>query len=51
MMLSQFYDDTKQHLGLYNVTRRLKILLKDQVYTTVDSSLGCGFSVNIKINR
>ncbi len=51
MMLSQFHDDMKQHLGLYNVTRRLKILLKDQVYVTIDSSLGCGFSVNIKINR
>lgn len=42
-------NDDRSHLGLYNVTKRLKAFFGDKVKILVDSSLDCGFVITIRI--
>jgi len=49
MLLNGFHDASGDHLGLYNVTKRLETFYHDMVDISVDSSIGCGFSFLIKI--
>lgn len=49
MLLNGFHDASGEHLGLYNVTKRLEMFYQDQVDISVDSAVDCGFSFTIKI--
>lgn len=49
MVLQGFHDKEEEHLGLYNVAKRLEMFYQNHVDISVDSSLGCGFSFIIKI--
>lgn len=49
MMLAGFHEDDQDHLGLYNVVKRLEMFYQDHVDISIESALGCGFSFNIKI--
>ncbi|MGX8833476.1 sensor histidine kinase [Amedibacillus sp. YH-ame6] len=42
-------DEEREHIGLYNVTKRLKTFFKDQVEIIVNSSEDCGFEIVMKI--
>lgn len=44
-------DDDRVHLGLYNVTRRLKTFYGDRVRILVESSIDCGFNITIRIQK
>ena len=43
-------SDERSHLGLYNVTRRLKAFYGDGVRIIVNSLEECGFEINIQID-
>lgn len=43
-------SDERSHLGLYNVTRRLKAFYGDAVRIIVNSLEDCGFEINIQID-
>ncbi|MEG0507202.1 MAG: histidine kinase [Longicatena sp.] len=42
-------DDTREHIGLYSVTRRLKVFYGDAVRILVNSMEECGFEIIIRI--
>lgn len=42
-------SDERSHLGLYNVTKRLKTFFQDRVKILVNSSEDCGFEITIRI--
>lgn len=51
LLLNDFQVEPKDraHLGLYNVTKRLKAFFHDRVKIVVDSALDCGFEITIRI--
>ncbi len=49
MILHGFRDEAEEHLGLYNVVRRLEAIYKDRVDISVESAVDCGFTFTIKI--
>lgn len=49
MLLKGFRDDKEEHLGLYNVVRRLEAIYKDRVDISVESAVDCGFTFTMKI--
>lgn len=49
MLLQGFRDEKEEHLGLYNVVRRLEAIYKDRVDISVESAVDCGFTFIIKI--
>ena len=49
MILHGFRDEAEEHLGLYNVVRRLESIYKDRVDISVESAVDCGFTFTIKI--
>lgn len=53
MIMNDFRVDTKDrnHLGLYNVTKRLKGFFQDRVKILVDSAPECGFEITIRIKK
>lgn len=42
--------DGKNHLGLYNVIRRLEMFYRDRIQIQIESDLDCGFSFTAKID-
>lgn len=42
-------SDERSHLGLYNVTKRLKTFFQNRVRILVDSSQDCGFEITLRI--
>lgn len=44
-------DDGSQHMGLYNVIRRLKMYFNDHVKISINSALDCGFEIVIQIQE
>lgn len=49
MMLSNFHDIQGNHLGLYNVAKRLEMFYQDRVDISINSATDCGFEFVIKI--
>lgn len=49
MMLTGFHEERGDHLGLYNIVKRLEMFYQDHVDISIESALGCGFSFHIKI--
>ena len=47
----QVDEDERSHLGLYNVTKRLKAFFHDRVKIIVDSDIDCGFEITIRIRE
>lgn len=45
----RIYDDEREHVGLYNVIRRLKAFYGDYVKISVNSAEDCGFEIVIRI--
>ncbi len=49
MLLQGFHDEKEEHLGLYNVVRRLEAIYKNRVDINVESAVDCGFTFTMKI--
>lgn len=49
MLLQGFLDEREEHLGLYNVVRRLEAIYKNHVDISMESAVDCGFTFTIKI--
>lgn len=43
-------DDGKNHLGLYNVVKRLEMFYREHIEIQIESDIDCGFSFTARIN-
>lgn len=43
-------DDGKNHLGLYNVIKRLEMFYREHIEIQIESDIDCGFSFTARIN-
>lgn len=49
LIINNYQTTNANNLGLYNVIRRLEMYFQDNVSISINSDLGCGFEVLIKI--
>lgn len=50
-IVNDYHKDDGNHLGLYNVVKRLQMYYQKNVTVSINSDLDCGFEIIIKITR
>lgn len=50
-IINDYHKKEGNHLGLYNVVKRLQMYYQKNVNISINSDLDCGFEILIKINR
>lgn len=50
-IINDYHKKEGNHLGLYNVVKRLQMYYQKNVNISINSDIDCGFEILIKINR